>query len=60
MCNGDMTLEDADHAPDIENLNGPRLLGVKGWGITHQCKSWNDMFNFSAQHRVLLRNGIDR
>ncbi|KAF2094940.1 hypothetical protein NA57DRAFT_15870, partial [Rhizodiscina lignyota] len=46
MCSGDMALEKAalkDQKP---------VRSVNGWGVTHQCRDWDAMFEWVERHRT--------
>ncbi|KAF2235277.1 hypothetical protein EV356DRAFT_532001 [Viridothelium virens] len=45
MCAGDLTLE----WPKTEK-NG-RRFAVDGWGVSHQCRSWEAISDYMAQNR---------
>lgn len=47
MCAGDTTLESAMELP-----NGELFPMVDGWGITHQCRSWDDAIEWTLAHRA--------
>ena len=42
MCAGDMTLE---------KMRTPNKIQVDGWGVTHQCRDWDAMYDFMAPNR---------
>jgi len=45
MCAGDMTIEWA------RDRHGVRT-DVDGWNIPHQCKNWQEMIDFTLQHKA--------
>lgn len=47
MCAGDTTLESAQRLP-----NGEWLPTVDGWGIIHQCRSWEEAIEWTLEHRA--------
>jgi hypothetical protein len=46
MCAADMTLEWAAEVP-----SGKVPFTVDGWGITHQCKNWNEVIGWMLEHK---------
>ena len=52
MCTGDMTLEKAALHKSVEDPDGPEVIGVRGWGTAHECKSWEAIYDFTRQHRA--------
>ena len=48
MCAGDLTLEWA--MPPFEST-GLRS-SVDGWGITHQCKNWDDAVKWATEYKA--------
>ncbi|TKA27395.1 hypothetical protein B0A50_05007 [Salinomyces thailandicus] len=46
MCAGDMTVE----WPRVE-ADGSRFA-VDGWGITHECKSWDAIMQYMQEHTI--------
>jgi hypothetical protein len=54
MCAGDTTLERA------AVVNGQIVGEVKvdGWGVTHQCRDWQSIYSFTAEHRYSNTTGI--
>lgn len=54
MCAGDMTLE-----PAFE-LTGEDagVQGVNGWGVEHQCRNYQTMYDFAEEHRYRNASGI--
>ncbi|KAK5136776.1 hypothetical protein LTR08_002072 [Meristemomyces frigidus] len=46
MCAGDMTIEWPRTEPD------GRRFAVDGWGITHECKSWEAIMDFMNENTV--------
>lgn len=49
MCAGDLTLEQTDLAPDVDPSSGMKT--VTGWGDSHQCRRWDEMWNFAVEHQ---------
>jgi len=48
MCCGDMTIEGAK-----QSQFGNPLDTVDGWGIAHQCRSWDTAFAWVSEHKAL-------
>jgi len=46
MCAADMTLEWAAEVPP-----GGVPFTVDGWGITHQCRNWNQVIGWVLEHK---------
>lgn len=46
ICAADMTLEWAAEVPP-----GHMPFTVDGWGITHQCRNWNEVIGWVLEHR---------
>ena len=46
MCAGDTTIEDSVVLP------GRGDSTVEGWGITHQCKNWDALVDWTLKHRA--------
>lgn len=44
LCAGDMTLEPAE----VEG--GKRAHSVDGWGVVHQCRNFDSVFEFAEKH----------
>lgn len=53
MCNGDTTLEKA------RAVNGKLVRGVDGWGVEHECRDFDAIYDFAAAHRSRNITGID-
>ncbi|KAI5927177.1 hypothetical protein F4810DRAFT_433128 [Camillea tinctor] len=47
MCAGDLTLEGLLKTP-----SGELGSSVDGWGITHQCRSWDQAVSWTQQHKA--------
>ncbi|KJZ73894.1 hypothetical protein HIM_06787 [Hirsutella minnesotensis 3608] len=47
MCAGDMTLEPAQRSP-----SGEVLPSVDGWGVVHECRSWDEAVAWTLRHRA--------
>ncbi|KFX99147.1 hypothetical protein V490_01923 [Pseudogymnoascus sp. VKM F-3557] len=47
MCTGDTTLETA-----LVDENGEVIPGFDGWGDTHECRSYEAIFDFAEEHRI--------
>lgn len=47
MCNGDLTLEWPRTEPD------GRRFAVDGWGVEHQCRSWESIVSFMKENSVM-------
>ncbi len=47
MCHGDTTLEKV-----VTDKEGRLKPDIDGWGTTHQCRSWNMLFDFAESRRV--------
>ena len=57
MCAADATLETVE---TNGNTNGETLLaGVDGWGVTHMCRDYKKLFDWSEEHRATDEGGID-
>lgn len=54
MCNGDPTLEKARTGDD-----GKPARGVDGWGVGHECRNFDAIFEFAAERRTRNISGID-
>lgn len=54
MCNGDTTLEKAMTGED-----GNIVRGVDGWGVGHECRSFDTIYAFAAGRRSRNITGID-
>jgi hypothetical protein len=52
MCSADMSLEKAriDEQGQVE-------LAVDGWGVEHQCRSWDAVETFAAKHGLRTGRG---
>ncbi|CAD6446913.1 3ae1a250-aadf-473e-9b7e-67ae259eaffa [Sclerotinia trifoliorum] len=46
MCSADMTIEWAMEMPD-----GKPPFTIDGWGITHNCRNWDDVLKWMAEHK---------
>lgn len=44
MCAGDMSLESA-----VTDKNGMLIQAVSGWGATHTCKAWDEVFEYTER-----------
>jgi hypothetical protein len=44
MCAGDTTLE------KVITVDGKIIKGVDGWGVTHQCRDWKSIYDFTVEH----------
>lgn len=44
LCHGDMTLEPA------QVVDGERIHAVQGWGVSHQCRNFDIIKEFSEKH----------
>ena len=44
MCAGDMSLESA-----VTDKNGKLIQAVSGWGATHTCKAWDEVFEYTER-----------
>jgi len=53
MCTGDTTLEKA------RTVDGKLVRGVDGWGVTHECRDYDSIFNFAEAYRTRNISGID-
>ncbi|KAK0648123.1 hypothetical protein B0T16DRAFT_407752 [Cercophora newfieldiana] len=54
MCAGDTALEKA------RTMDGGRVVrGVDGWGVEHQCRDWDAIFQWAQEHRSGDLEGID-
>ncbi|KAK0627945.1 hypothetical protein B0T14DRAFT_146492 [Immersiella caudata] len=53
MCAGDTALERA------RMVDGKLARGVDGWGVEHQCRDWDIIFNWAKEHRSGDDEGID-
>jgi hypothetical protein len=47
MCAGDMTIEHAREPP-----LGQKRLTTDGWGVTHQCRNWDEMLAWTLSHKA--------
>ena len=47
MCAGDMTIEHAREPP-----LGQKRLTTDGWGVTHQCRNWDEMMAWTLSHKA--------
>lgn len=47
MCAGDMTIEHA-----LEPPLGEKRETTDGWGVKHQCKDWNEIMNWTLEHKA--------
>jgi len=52
MCAGDTALEKA------MVVDGRVIRSVDGWGAEHECRDYDSIFNFAAQHHGDSRAGI--
>lgn len=52
MCNADTTIEH----PRVE-IDGTRKF-TDGWGVRHQCKSWDQVYAFVEAHKGSNMTGI--
>lgn len=48
MCAGDMTLEGAILLSDGKVSSA----GVDGWGVIHQCRSWDQAVSWTLEHKA--------
>ncbi len=53
MCNADTTVEKA------KTVGGKIVRGVDGWGVAHECRSYDAIFEYAAAHRSQNLTGID-
>lgn len=49
MCAGDLTLERA------AVKDGELTASVDGWGVTHECKNWNVMYDIAVIEGMLSK-----
>lgn len=42
--------------PSIEHVGSKGT--VNGWGVEHQCRSWENLFNFAYENRVTEIAGV--
>lgn len=47
MCHGDTTLEKV-----VVDEAGVLQPEIDGWDTTHECRSWNMLFDFAERRRV--------
>lgn len=52
MCAGDMSLEPAAEYKDTG------IKGVDGWKTKHQCRNYQKVYDYAAQHRYLNSSGV--
>lgn len=52
MCAGDTALEKA-----VVDADGVVKPAVDGWGVVHECRSWDAIFDFATLHRVTDKEG---
>ncbi|KAH6653028.1 hypothetical protein BKA67DRAFT_536730 [Truncatella angustata] len=48
LCSADDTLEGPDMHPEAGQSR------LRGWGVSHQCRSWDKLTEFRDQHRVTV------
>ena len=48
MCAGDMSLESA-----VTDKDGKLIQAVSGWGATHSCKNWDEVFEYTERINAL-------
>lgn len=53
MCCGDTTLEKA------RTVGGELARGVDGWGVGHECRDYDAIYRYAAEHRSNNATGID-
>ena len=53
MCSGDTTLEKA------RTVDGKIVRGVDGWGVEHECRDYDAIYAYGAEHRTNNLTGID-
>lgn len=46
LCSADATLEGPDEEPEAGQSS------LRGWGISHQCRSWDALLHFRDQYSV--------
>ena len=70
MCAGDLTIESAVEFPEKwlkgvsedtlrENgFDGPKPVVVNGWGIKHQCRNYDEAWDWTYRNRVPDDSGV--
>lgn len=53
ICAADGTLEGPDADPE------PSQSRLRGWGVAHECRSWDDLMAFQRQHAAVPSSDID-
>jgi hypothetical protein len=53
MCAADVTLE------KLKMDGNTQLESVDGWGTTHMCRDYQEVYRWAAAHRVTDEGGID-
>lgn len=52
MCAGDISLELVEENEELD------VRSVDGWGATHQCRNYQQIFDLAEKHRYLNTTGI--
>ena len=57
MCAADTSLEPTHIVPGSE-VDGVPSRSVGGWGVTHLCRKYKDVWEFAKDHRYRNDSGI--
>lgn len=69
MCAGDLTIESATESPETwlegisedlphEKFGDQKPAFVDGWGIKHQCRSYDEARDWAFRNHVLNDSGV--
>jgi len=53
MCSGDTTLE------KVVDFSGLKLPMTDGWGSQHECRDYDAIYAFAAEHRITNSTELD-